>query len=121
MERMTPRWVSWWFRAAAVFGVVALVPGYFITVPPAAALTHYAFTGTALAFQIVFWVIATDPVRHRPLMLASVAEKLGFVVPTALLAARGLVPAIVLAPASIDLLLGIGFLVAWRVTPARQA
>jgi hypothetical protein len=120
MERTTPRWVRWWFRGAAVFGVVALLPGYVVTPAPAAALTHYGFTGTALAFQIVFWIIAGDPVRYRALMLAGVAEKLGFVLPAALLAARGAIPALVLAPAAVDFLLGVGFLVAWRVTPARQ-
>ncbi len=118
MDETAPRWVRWWFRGAAIFGVLALTPGYAADPAPAAALTHFGFTGVALAFQIVFWIIAGDPVRYRPLMLASVAEKLAFVVPAVLLVAQGTVPAIVLLPGSVDALLGLGFLVAWRVTPA---
>lgn len=119
MGRDAPRWVRWWFRGAALFGVVALVPTYFIAPPPGAALAQYGFAGVALAFQIVFWIIAGDPVRFRPMMLASVAEKASFVLPGALLAARGAVPPAVLVAGAIDLLLGVGFLIAWRATPAR--
>lgn len=120
MGEVTPRWVRWWFRGAALYGVVALLGSLFAPAPPAVALLpQLAFTFTALAFQIVFWLIGGDPVRHRPLMLAGVAEKLAFGIP-ALLLAGDAAPAAVVPFAAIDLLLGLGFLLAWRATPATR-
>ena len=108
-----PRWVGWWFRGAALYGAVALLPTYLAN----ATLAEHGFTGTALAFQIAFWIIGGAPVRHRPLMLVGVAEKLAFGVPAILFAATGRAPAIVAAFGAIDLALGAGFLLAWRATP----
>lgn len=112
---IAPRWVGWWFRGAAIYGAVALVAS--LAAPGAIVLPQLAFTLTALAFQIVFWMVGGDPVRYRPLMLAGVAEKLAFGVPALLLAA-GSTTAIF---GAIDLALGAGFLVAWFATPARAA
>ena len=112
-----PRWVAIWFRVAAVYGVVALLASLTQPAPSLGALTHYGFIGTALAFQGVFWIVARDPVRHRPLMLASVAEKAAFTIPAAILLARGTVPPETALFAGIDAVLGIGFLLAWRATP----
>lgn len=39
---------------------------------------HYGFATTALAWQIAFFVIASGPIRLRPLMIPSVIEKLGY-------------------------------------------
>lgn len=110
-----PRWVRWWFRAAAIYGTVALLAS--LAAPGATTLPALAFALTALAFQLVFWLIGGEPLRYRPMMLAGVAEKLAFGV-----------PALVLAPSSltalfggIDLILGAGFLLAWFSTPSRAA
>jgi hypothetical protein len=116
MNDRSPRWVRWWFRGAALYGAVALVPGYFTAVTPETALPHYGFVGTALAFQLAFWIIGGDPARYRPLMIAGVAEKLAFGVPAALLWSAGRAPDLVLAAGAIDLMLGAGFLMAWRAT-----
>ncbi len=116
-----PRWISWWFRGAAIFGLVALLPQYLLPQPAGAELVAYGFIGTAAAFQLVFWVIAGDPVRYRALMLPSVAEKLAFGVPALLLFANGKVPAPVLLFGAIDLLLGLGFFLAWRAVPTNRA
>jgi hypothetical protein len=110
------RWISWWFRGAALFGLVALLPQYLLPQPTEAALVAYAFIGTAAAFQLVFWVIGSNPVRFRALMLPSVAEKLAFGVPAIVLFARAEAPAAALVFGFIDLLLGFGFLLAWRAT-----
>jgi hypothetical protein len=116
-----PRWVRWWFRGAAVYGLLALLPQYLLPQPPGAELVAYGFIGTAAAFQLVFWVIGGDPVRYRALMLPSVAEKLAFGVPALLLFAGGKAPPAVLLFAGIDLALGLGFFLAWRATPAAAA
>lgn len=112
----SPRWVRRWFRGAAIYGVLALLPTYAVN----RTLAEHAFTGTALAFQIVFWIVGGAPARFRPLMLAGVAEKLAFGVPALWFAATGVAPGIVALFAAIDLLLGAGFLLAWRATPASR-
>jgi len=117
-ETAAPRWVSWWFRGAAIFGLVALLPQYLLPQPAGAELVSYGFIGTAAAFQLVFWIIGGNAPRYRALMLPSVAEKLAFGVPALLLFFAGTAPPAVLLFGGIDLALGLGFLLAWRATPA---
>ena len=74
------------FRVAAIWGVLIITPLYFMFAligrndPP--PITHpgffYGFVGTALAWQIAFFFIASDPVRYRPLMIPSMFEKFSF-------------------------------------------
>ncbi|WP_019517465.1 hypothetical protein [Sphingomonas sp. Mn802worker] len=109
----SPRWVRWWFRGAAIYGTTALLASF--AAPEVTTLPQLAFTLTALAFQLVFWIISRDPVRYRPMMLAGVFEKAAFGVP-ALVLARGSTTAIF---GAVDLILGVGFLLAWRATPQR--
>jgi len=74
------------FRIAGVWGIVLLVPLYFMfdligaqDPPP---ITHpgfyYGFVGVALAWQIAFFIIARDPARFRPMMIPSIVEKIGY-------------------------------------------
>jgi hypothetical protein len=71
--------VRWLFRGAAVYGALALLPMYLMPPP---GLTHpvyyYGFVGVALAWQLAFWIVASDPVRYRMLILPGIVEKLGF-------------------------------------------
>ncbi|HEX6124524.1 MAG TPA: hypothetical protein VFZ23_04055, partial [Pyrinomonadaceae bacterium] len=70
------RFARYTFAAAGTIGILVLVPLYFmleqtgVDNPP--PVTHpefyYGFIGVALSFQIVFLIIATDPIRYRPLM-----------------------------------------------------
>jgi hypothetical protein len=109
------------FYLAAAYGFVVLTPQYFLEErfsrdnPP--AITHpefyYAFIGVALAFQIVFAIIGSDPVRYRPMMLAGVVEKFSFGIAAPLLYSAGRVQALVLVFSTIDLLFGLAFLAAW--------
>ena len=110
-----PRWM---FRGAAVYGVMSLVPLYFLPMLPVSPETYYGFIGCALVFQWLFWIIGGDPAKYRPLMLAAVAEKLVFSVPALLLIFCGRTPAVVALFAVMDVLLGTGFLIARRITPA---
>ena len=81
----------WVFRIAGVYGIAVLIPGLFLeqasgrAAPP--PINHpewyYGFYGSALAWQLAFLAISTDPVRYRPLMLVSMVEK--FVFPLACL------------------------------------
>lgn len=114
------------FAAAAIWGAIVLTPLYFLEArmaggPPGAALPqfYYGFVGTALSAQIMFAIIAYAPRRHRPLMLAGVAEKLGFGVPGWLLWATGRVGMDVALVGSVDLAWGVLFVIAFRrLSPA---
>lgn len=112
------------FRVAAIYGILALAPQYFLEervgrdYPP--PITHpehfYGFVGVALAWQFLFLVIAKDPVRFRPAMPVAVVEKLAFGVPAIVLYLLGRIPAAVLAFGLIDLVLATLFVAAWRAT-----
>src|SRR5689334_1667532 len=106
------------FRGAAIYGVLSLVPMYFLPMPPVSPETYYGFIGCALVFQWLFWIIGGDPVKYRPLMLPCVLEKLVFSVPALLLIAWNETSSIVAVFALMDLLLGVGFLIARSRTPA---
>jgi hypothetical protein len=55
---------------AAVLEAKVAAPAAHIPFPE----NYYGFIGTALAAQAPFLIIATDPVRFRPAMLAGVCE-----------------------------------------------
>src|ERR1700683_2352423 len=85
------------FWIAGVWGILLLTPLYFMfdligrqDPPP---ITHpqfyYAFVSAAMVWQFVFFVIATDPARFRPMILMSVFEKLGYVLTVVVLYLQG--------------------------------
>lgn len=106
---------------AGIYGLMALVPMYFmekqigIDTPP--AITHpeyfYGFIGVAIAFQLVFIIISTDPLKYRPLMLAAIVEKFSFVIAVAILVVAGRTSGQIVIGAGIDLVLGVLFVLAW--------
>ena len=114
------------FRVAGFYGLVVLLPMFFMEERVAAAMPpafshpeyYYGFLGAAATMQLVYLTIATDPVRYRPLMAIAVLAKLNFVVAVAILFAIGrLAPAALGLPA-IDLVIGLGFAWCWwRVRP----
>ena len=109
------------FRWAAIYGVIVLVPLYLTPLPKAGAEVFFGFVGLTLVFQGVFWTIGSDPAKYRALMPIGVAEKLVFALPCLALLASGYpVNPPVAAFAAIDLLLVLGFFLAWRgsLTPA---
>ena len=59
--------------------------------------------GVTLAWQLAYLVIASDPLRYRPLMLVAVFAKWSFVVAVAMLYWQGRVAGPVLGFASVDL------------------
>jgi hypothetical protein len=118
----------WLFLVAGMWGLAVLIPHYFMEhsvghhhPPP---ITHpeffYGFVGVAIAWQIAFLIIGTDPLRFRPMMLPSAVEKLSFAAATIALYAAGRVPMAVVGAGLVDLLFGVFFLVAWwrlRIMP----
>jgi hypothetical protein len=119
------------FWVAGIWGLLVLTPLYFMfdligrNDPP--PITHpgffYGFVGVALAWQIAFIFIATDPVRYRPLMIPSVLEKVGYGAAAITLVLQGRMHRSDLVFAGTDLLLGLLFVIAYfkTSTPAAVA
>ncbi|MFN8442448.1 MAG: hypothetical protein U0175_16855 [Caldilineaceae bacterium] len=115
---------KWIFRIAGILGLLETLPLYFYEAqiardtPP--AITHpeyyYGFAGVTLAWQLAFLVISTDPTRYRPLMPVAMLEKATFVAASLWLLAQGRLPDSILAFAMLDLLYGVGFVIAYFVT-----
>ena len=110
------------FGIAGIYGLIVLLPLYFaapwLEPAPNRPEDYYGFLGAASVMQLVYLTIAGDPVRYRPLMpVAALAKAVFFVTILALwLQERTANPAMLLA--SIDMSLGVAFLVAWRRTAA---
>jgi len=110
------------FGLAALYGFVSLVPMYLLEdrlmarMPP--TLTHpefyYGFVGVALAWQVLFVLIAREPTRLRPAMLPAVLEKLGWGVAVLVLVWQGRMGSFFVPAAIIDFLLAALFVAAWR-------
>ena len=115
------------FRIAGIWGLLVIAPLYFLfnligrTDPP--IITHpgfyYGFVGLALSWQIAFLVIATDPLRFRPLMIPSVLEKVSYVAAVLLLVQQGRMHSSDLVFAGTDFLLGVLFVLAYIKTEPR--
>ena len=112
------------FWSAGIWGVLVLTPLYFMfdvigrqDPPP---ITHpafyYGFIGVGLAWQIAFLIIATDPRRFRPVMIAGMVEKFSYgSALTVLYLQRRLHPSD-LTFGAVDLLFGVLFVFAFLRT-----
>ena len=81
---------------------------------------YYGFVSITLAWQVAFLVIATDPRRFRPMMVAAILEKFGYMTTLATLYAQGRLQFGQLAVVSPDLVLALLFLVAFFKTAERS-
>ncbi len=114
------------FAIAAVYGIAVLAPGLFIETTGALAFVefpnpeyYYGFYGSALVWQFAFLIIASDPVRYRPLMLIAVLEKAAFFGACLWLWQAGRLNGVSgpFIGAMIDGLFMLAFIAAWRLTP----
>ncbi|MBZ5657725.1 MAG: hypothetical protein LAO56_20870 [Acidobacteriia bacterium] len=112
------------FWIAGIWGILVLTPLYFLfdqigrqDPPP---ITHpgfyYGFVGVGLAWQITFLIIATNPVRFRPLMIACVVEKFGYAGTLGVLYLQHRLHSSDLTFAAVDGLLGALFVVSFLKT-----
>lgn len=114
------------FLIGGIWGIVVLTPLYFlvdVTGRPYGAPTEYphffyGFLSVAMAWQIAFLVIASNPARYRPLMIAGILEKLGYVAGVAVLYGQGRLSMTDATSAAPDLLLCALFIAAYVKTPA---
>ena len=117
------------FWIATIWGILVIAPLYFMfdligrkDPPP---ITHpaffYGFAGAAFAWQIAFFFIARDPVRHRPLMIPSMLEKFSYSSAVIVLVLQGRMHPSDLVFGVVDLLLGLLFVLAYLKTASTTA
>lgn len=109
------------FLAAGIYGFLVLTPIFFMEgtigrrTPP--AITHpeyfYGFLGAGMAWQVLFLLLSTDPVRYRPMILPSVLEKITYGIALIVLYAQGRLPLSVLGVGSVDWIFACLFLAAY--------
>lgn len=117
------------FLFAGIYGFIVLLPQYFLEAktgrdfPP--PITHpeyyYGFIGIALACQVLFLIIARDPVRYRAMMIPAILEKASFGVACVILFLLGRIPSLTLGFAVVDLILGTLFVLAYLKTSPPRA
>jgi hypothetical protein len=117
------------FWIAGIWGFLTITPLYFMfdligrNDPP--PITHpaffFGFVGLALAWQIAFLFIATDPARYRPLMIPSIFEKFSYGAAVVILVLQARMHRADLLFAGTDLLLGVLFVIAYFKTPSRAS
>src|SRR5215468_7879631 len=103
------RFAKWVFLLAGVSGILMILPLYledrfFQDYPPAINRPefYYGFAGVTLAWQFMFLVIGSDPVRYRTAMLPAMLEKASFAVAIPILYSADRVTALWLGFAAMD-------------------
>ena len=117
------------FIAAGVWGIVVLTPLYFLLdvtgrqYAPPTSYPHfvYGFLAVAIAWQIAFLIIGSNPARFRLLMLPSVVEKFGYVVTVAVLQGQARISSADVLTAVPDAILGILFAAAFVKTASSDS
>jgi hypothetical protein len=112
------------FAIAGVWGILVLVPFFFLVdlmgrkYAPPSSYPHffYGFFALALVFQFVFFIIASDPARFRPMIIASILEKVSYVAVCAVLYSRGQITLTDASTCFADCILGILFVFAYFAT-----
>ena len=109
------------FLIAGIYGLIVMLPQYFleqrIAVDSPPAITHpeffYGFIGVTVAFQFVFLVIGTDPIKYRLMIIPSLVEKFSFVIAVAVLYAASRIGMPIIVGASLDAVLAVLFIISW--------
>jgi hypothetical protein len=118
--------IVYWIAAA--YGFVSLLPLYFLLdkvgrdAPP--PVTHpefyYGFLGVTFLWQVVFIIIAREPLRYRSLIPITIFEKFVYTVPVVLLYLNGRVQGNIMRSSLVDPIFGILFVIAYFRTTAKQ-
>jgi len=112
------------FIGAGIWGVTVLTPLYWLfditgrryQAPVDYPHFFFGFVSVAMAWQIAFLIIGSNPVRFRALMIPAILEKLGFVSTLAVLYAQSRISAVDAQAAVPDLMLCVLFVVALAKT-----
>ena len=117
------------FIGAGIWGLAVLLPFYALVditgrqyAPPIDYPQFFwGFFAVAIAWQVAFLMIGSDPARFRPLMILAILEKLGFVATLTVLFAAGRLSFLDFQPALPDGILGLLFVAAFAATKRRTA
>lgn len=123
------RFAKWVFLLAGVSGLVMVVPPYFLeqqfgrdNPPPVNRPEfYYGFFGVTLAWQLMFLVISSDPIRFRRAMLPALVEKASFAIAIPILYALERVNFTWVGLASMDAMWWVLFLIAYLRTPKQSS
>jgi hypothetical protein len=115
------------YMVAGIYGLLVLLPQYFLEgkngrdYPP--PINHpeyyYGFIGVAAAWQVLFLILARDPLRYRAMMIPSILEKAGFGIAAVTLFLMNRLAPFMLLAGIIDLILCLLFAVAYVKTGAQ--
>jgi hypothetical protein len=117
------------FLVAGIYGLLILAPIYFMEntigrqTPP--AITHpeyfYGFLGVGLAWQVLFLVLSTDPLRYRAMILPSILEKVTYGIALMVLFSQRRLSLSTFAIGSVDWIFAFLFLIAYFKTKSDRA
>ncbi|MGA7916812.1 MAG: hypothetical protein WCA00_16380 [Candidatus Acidiferrales bacterium] len=119
------KFARWVFLIAGIYGLLVITPLYFMegviakqTPPP---ITHpeffYGFVGVALACQILFLFVASDPQRFRLMMLPSILEKISYGIALLVLHQQQRIPASSFRIGMVDWIWALLFTISFIRTP----
>ncbi len=116
------------FGFAAVWGLLVLTPLYWMVeaigreYPPPFTHTdfYFGFLAVTMAWQLAFVIIAINPIRFRPIMLAAMVEKFGYVLTMGALYGQGQIGLSQFAVSGPDLVLGVLFVAAFVASGDRR-
>src|SRR5581483_6950965 len=112
------------YLVAGIYGVVIITPMFFMEakigrdLPPAINHPEYfcGFLGVTLAWQLVFPVLAKNPLRYRPVMIPAIVEKVSYGTVLLALHFQHRLPAKVLQIGWLDWLFAVLFFTAYVAT-----
>jgi mannose-6-phosphate isomerase-like protein (cupin superfamily) len=122
------RFAKWVFLLAGAAGVLLVAPAYFMESwsgefdPP--PFNHpeyyYGFVGIVLVFQLFYLLVATDPMRFRPVMLLGALGKGSFAAAVVILYAKGRVSPLWIGLAVFDATWVVLFILAYVQTAVHR-
>ena len=117
------------FTVAGMYGIVVLFPPLFLDskfgrdYPP--PITHpeffYGFFALGITWQILFLILATDPIKYRSMMIPSMLEKIGYPAALIVLHLQNRIAPRMFALGSLDWLFLILFAIAYAKTGPEAA
>ena len=122
------KFARWVLIIAGVYGMIAIVPLYFseaqinIDFPP--AITHpeyfYGFLGVAISWQVLFFILAINPLRYKLMIIPAIIEKFSYGIAVIVLFSQHRIHTMILSSGIVDLIFGILFIVAvFKVEPEK--
>lgn len=122
------KFARWVLIIAGVYGMIVIAPLYFseaqinIDFPP--AITHpeyfYGFLGVAISWQVLFFILAINPLRYKLTIIPAIIEKFSYGIAVIVLFSQHRIHTMILSSGIVDLIFGILFIVAvFKVEPEK--